>query len=179
MAGNAAYARRHGGDIVKFAGDAVTIVWLTHTPASLPGDGWVDTLKTAAALACACALDLHNMCPYEGLRGRDGKESCLLDLHMGIGVGDMVGIHVGGVNDRWEYVLAGSPKRQIAIAEPLALSGQTAVSPETLEILGDVLQYASHPSNPGYTHHICRAKALHRRRACVLRSLSVSRHPRM
>ena len=93
---------RHGGDIVKFAGDAVTIVWLTRTSSSVRGDGWVENIQAAATLACACALDLHHLCPYEGIRGDSEEESCMLDLHMGVGVGEMVGIHVGGINDRWE-----------------------------------------------------------------------------
>ena len=49
---------------------------------------------------------------------------------MGIGAGKLTGIHVGGPFKRLEYILAGPPLSQVAIAEPLAVSGETCISPE-------------------------------------------------
>ena len=69
-----------------------------------------------------------------------------LRLHMGIGCGMLTNIHVvrcptrcglshihtqGGVFNRWEYVVAGPPIGQIAVAEPLAMPGETVMSPES------------------------------------------------
>ena len=51
-------------------------------------------------------------------------------MHMGIGCGQLTSIHVGGVFKRWEYVVAGPPMAQLAVAEPLALPGETVLSPE-------------------------------------------------
>ena len=42
----------------------------------------------------------------------------------------MTALHVGGVLDRWEFVLAGPPMEQVNTAEPLAASGQTCLSEE-------------------------------------------------
>lgn len=53
-----------------------------------------------------------------------------LKLHMGIGCGQLTAVHVGGVFRRWEYILAGPPMAQIAVAEPQARPGETVVSPE-------------------------------------------------
>lgn len=38
--------------------------------------------------------------------------------------------------DRWEYVVAGPPMQEISIAEPLASSGETVVSPTVVSALG-------------------------------------------
>jgi class 3 adenylate cyclase/ankyrin repeat protein len=40
-------------------------------------------------------------------------------------------LQVGGEHGRYEYVIAGTPMEQIAIAEPLAGSGETVLSPDT------------------------------------------------
>ena len=60
----------------------------------------------------------------------DPSKQVTLRLHMGIGCGDLTAVHVGGVFKRWEYILAGPPMAQIAVAEPLAKPGETVVSPE-------------------------------------------------
>jgi hypothetical protein len=54
---------------------------------------------------------------------------------MGLGCGKLTCIHVGGVLGRWEYVVAGDPLSQIAIAEPMALNGETVVAPEAWELI--------------------------------------------
>jgi hypothetical protein len=46
-----------------------------------------------------------------------------LRLHCGIGCGPMYGYYVG-IDDRWEYLIAGDPLRQIGEAEPEATQGQ-------------------------------------------------------
>ena len=45
----------------------------------------------------------------------------------------------GGVFNRWEYVVAGPPISQIAIAEPLALPGETVISPQAWEYVRDLV----------------------------------------
>ncbi|KAL8452190.1 hypothetical protein Emed_001497 [Eimeria media] len=67
-----------GGDIIKFSGDALTIVW--------PVDD-----------------------DDEGNVVEDSKDD---DEY-----------RVGGIMDRWEYVVAGAPLEEISIAEPLASTG--------------------------------------------------------
>ena len=46
-------------------------------------------------------------------------------MHVGLGAGKVTILQVGGKYDRWEYVVAGDPLGQIAIAEPLAKSGKS------------------------------------------------------
>lgn len=113
---------RYGGDVLKFSGDALTIIW--------PGD--VFGPVAAAAAACFCCLqiqaqvDSFGITPVPGLR---------LTLHNGIGFGQLRVMQLGGLMNRWEYCAAGPPLEQVAIAEPLAKSGETVTSPSIQQIL--------------------------------------------
>eukprot|EP00923_Selenidium_pygospionis_P005600 GHVN01009476.1.p1 GENE.GHVN01009476.1~~GHVN01009476.1.p1 ORF type:complete len:2152 (-),score=368.99 GHVN01009476.1:289-6744(-) len=58
-----------------------------------------------------------------------------LALHIGIGFGKVTVLQVGGTFGRWEYVVAGKPLEEIAVAEPLARVGETAISPTVANAL--------------------------------------------
>jgi len=62
---------------------------------------------------------------FEGLR-----------LHIGIGVGKTLFMHVGGVLDRWEFVVAGESLVQMSRAEEEAEAGDLCVSGEVWERVG-------------------------------------------
>ncbi|KAK3285553.1 hypothetical protein CYMTET_6848 [Cymbomonas tetramitiformis] len=112
----------YGGDIVKFSGDAITIVW----PYDAPGDGHLSVLR-----ASACCLELHNTLHNFDTKvplGEGEGGNVKLTLHIGVGAGPVSILQVGGVFDRYEYVIAGPPLAQISIAEPLAKSGETVLS---------------------------------------------------
>jgi len=112
----------YGGDVVKFSGDAVTVLWSKHD------------LAHSCALACQCALAIQ--IDLEALDfSKEDLDGHALSLHGGIGCGDVVMLEVGGVLGRREFVLAGSPLVQIAVAEPLAGKGETVISPEVWEKL--------------------------------------------
>ena len=53
-----------------------------------------------------------------------------------MGFGKVQILQVGGILDRWEYVVAGDAMVQISKAEPLATNKETVVSPEVLELVG-------------------------------------------
>lgn len=103
-----------GGDIVKFAGDALLAFWPAID----------EPLATATHYAAQCGLailtELHD---YVAADVR-------LTLHMGIGAGEAIGLRVGGVQGRWEFLLAGSPLVQLASASSNAKSGEVCISPE-------------------------------------------------
>ncbi len=67
----------------------------------------------------------------------------------------------GGVFNRWEYVVAGPPISQIAIAEPLAEPGETVVSPEAWELV----KHVSDATSVGFLVHSCADKVQTSRRA--------------
>ena len=115
-------------------------------------DGRSKTLKQATASAAACSLEihskLHNWVAHED---DDPAKRVLLSLHMGLACGELMGIHVGGVFNRYEFVVTGEPMGHIGIAEPLAKSGETVLSPLAANVLGDeLLRGRSYPAQPGY-----------------------------
>jgi len=118
--------RTYGGDIVKFCGDAVMILW----PCDKAGS---QTVKQANAfLAGLCALAMLRECgEYDVGKGRTAVS---LRLHCGMGCGQLYGYYVGH-EERWEYLIAGDALRQIGESESEATHGQTIVSPECWELM--------------------------------------------
>ena len=105
-----------GGDVIKFAGDAVLVVFTVTDEADLVHQ----TLK-ASQLSLECIAELQAGGSVEGVT---------LTAHSGIGVGDITGFMVGGVFNRSEYTVVGEPVYQAASAEPVAEDGQTVISAE-------------------------------------------------
>src|SRR5690606_38427385 len=72
----------YGGDVIKFAGDAVLACW----PTSLTSD----QMGRMVVLTCQCALAIQEeLAEYE-------VQGCPLQLHVGVGAGKISFIHVGG-----------------------------------------------------------------------------------
>lgn len=111
--------QRHGGDVLKLAGDAVVAVWPAESLAKLPD----------AVAACAqCALALQ-----QEPRIRAGT----LQLSSGIGAGDVHALIVGGLQNRWELLVGGVPFAQMARARQQAVAGEAALSPEAYALVAD------------------------------------------
>lgn len=122
---------KFGGDIVKFAGDAVSIVWMVDCEPGAPRD-----LAEATLWATCCACEIHKRL-HNYVATSEERDPVVLSLHIGVGCGQLTCIHVGGVFARWEFVAAGPPMGQIAIAEPLAEPGETVLSPEAWALVAD------------------------------------------
>ncbi|KAK2195115.1 bifunctional Nucleotide cyclase/Adenylyl cyclase class-3-4-guanylyl cyclase [Babesia duncani] len=125
-----------GGDIFKFSGDAVLVVWNVQNsfPNQLHGDE--ENPKFEKCLhACKCSLELH-----KALHNfPTGIQDKCFTMHIGIGFGHVSIAHVGGIADHWEYIIGGRPLQEIAIAEPLARGGETVISSSVWKILGNVI----------------------------------------
>ncbi|CAN0418259.1 unnamed protein product [Ascophyllum nodosum] len=118
---------RYGGDIIKFCGDAVMILW----PAEHAAPRGVLQARANAMQASMCALVMLSECGKYDV-GR-GEEAVSLRLHCGMGSGDMYAFLVGTEN-RWEFLVAGDPLRQIGVAEPEAKQGEVILSKESWEL---------------------------------------------
>lgn len=119
----------HGGDVVKFAGDALLAVW----PAAAEAAESNDLLFNAALAAAHCAQTLQSA--LRGYRTADGQ---LLALHIGIGVGEVVVAQLGGVNGRWELLVTGTAVAQVSLAEAKAGPGAVVLSPEAWALLREI-----------------------------------------
>jgi class 3 adenylate cyclase/tetratricopeptide (TPR) repeat protein len=108
-----------GGEVVKFSGDAVTVLFpATNEP-----------LSHALRRAYQAALAMQDaMVEFAQLETSIGAVA--LGLKIGIGAGEVLSMQIGGVLERWEYVIAGDPLRQVAEAEHQAQRGDIILSPE-------------------------------------------------
>jgi class 3 adenylate cyclase len=112
-----------GGDIVKFAGDAMLVVW--RSPSI--------ELRTLAAYAIACNLQLIE--EFNNFKSED----VTLQLHSSIGSGSLLEFFVGGFQNMWEYFVAGGPIKDMAAAGEHAKTGELVVSESTYQLTKSII----------------------------------------
>lgn len=134
----------NGGDIFKFAGDALLVIW--------PEEDEKDETKREANListcrrAIQCALSIQNK--LNNLEMVKGK---ILSVKVGIGLGDCKVLFVGGVLKRNEYLIVGEAMRQACASEcHCHAGGETVVSQFIKEKLKDVCEFEE--AEPDYEH---------------------------
>jgi class 3 adenylate cyclase len=106
---------RWGGAVLKFAGDATIALW----PAEPHG------LAQATLAATRCALDIQ-----ASLHRVASPELRVMSHRVVIGGGSIWLAHVGGVDDKWEFVVGGEPWDQIRRADERAEIGSVVLSPQ-------------------------------------------------
>ena len=111
----------YGGDIFKFAGDAVFAVWKAEDTADLQE-------KTRKTVQCALAIqkELSNFPIAKDIE---------VSLRIGIGAGPMTALSLGGLFERWEILVAGETVRQTALAEKEAQPGTVVIHPRAWHLL--------------------------------------------
>ncbi|MBM3226047.1 MAG: adenylate/guanylate cyclase domain-containing protein [Candidatus Tectomicrobia bacterium] len=113
-----------GGEVVKFSGDALTALF----PAT------EEPLEHATRRAVQATTAMHAlMGDFATVPTSAGPIT--LAVKIGVGVGTIAAFRIGGVLERWEYVVAGDPIRQVAEAEQVAHPGETVLSPESMAVL--------------------------------------------
>ncbi|KAJ3226148.1 hypothetical protein HK099_005501 [Clydaea vesicula] len=136
---------KHGGDIVKFAGDAVIFYWKLQkfdpggSPVSIKDE---EVNKGEIVLKAAhCCLDLLKLLgSYEVEIPEIGMQ--VLRIHLGIGAGHVYDVAVGGI-DRWEHFIAGDAVNQLASVLDLAKAGELALSHQALKCFSTIVDIAS------------------------------------
>ena len=133
-----------GGDILKFAGDAVFVEWRASSTTLLEGNrddplggtygGQGLGAEKAAITAAACAARIIDKCADYKVLDENGKKVATLNLHCAIGFGEVVGVHLGNT-DRMEYFIIGEPIAQVAEAMDLGKMGEVVASPACLKYL--------------------------------------------
>ena len=114
-----ALVEAEGGEVVKFSGDALTIIF----PALHEDLGIAVRRAVQAAAAMQAAMAEFALLPTS-------VGPVALGMKIGIGVGEILVAQVGGVLGRWEYVIAGDPLRQVGEAEHRAERGDIVLSSE-------------------------------------------------
>ncbi|MBM3266502.1 MAG: AAA family ATPase [Candidatus Sericytochromatia bacterium] len=116
---------RHGGDVFKFAGDALLVLW--------PGDLGHDDLASLVRRATQCALAMQ-----EPHRLASADDQTKLSLRVSIGAGEIAVAHLGGVYDSWEYVVAGEALAAIGEVSHGAEPGHVTVTKAAAALLETV-----------------------------------------
>ncbi len=111
----------HGGDIVKFAGDATFAVWPVTEGKNL-------ATETHRAVRCGMIIQ-------EKLNNFKVTSGVTMSLTVGLGTGPLHAICVGGIFDRWELLIAGEPMNEVARAGGLAEPGDVVISPSVRRVL--------------------------------------------
>ncbi len=113
---------QHGGDVVKFAGDAIYAVW--------PTIAHQETLQTVSHAAVQCALITQKQ-----LKNYTLETGHILSLRIGVAAGHVTATSVGGILKRWELLLVGHPIGQVNTASTLASKGEVVVSDAVYQLL--------------------------------------------
>jgi class 3 adenylate cyclase len=125
-----------GGDVIRFAGDAIYCSWSLPTSCSESSKAHVNRA------AAHCGLKLVREGRYY-IKQLDVS----LAIRAGVGAGVITGMRVG-TSERWEFILTGEPMKQVADAEGFASPGQICVSPDVWAIVsGD---FESKPRKHGF-----------------------------
>ena len=119
----------YGGDVVKFAGDAVIAVWpivsdLGTADSVSRADHWQWTMR-----ATECAIRIR-----ERLTNYKAEDANLY-LKLAVSTGRVSTAHVGGVFNRWEFLLTGNPLVELGIANNLAKAGDILVTPSAWKLI--------------------------------------------
>jgi len=132
----------HGGEVVKFAGDAFAAVWLMRS--AKPNDADNDFNMRMGKLvqrASACALKIQGQTGKIG-KGRKVKSDSYADRYdakisfkIGIGTGDLQLAHVGGVDQRWDLLMKGKALEKAVSAEGCASPGDTVLEHDAVSFV--------------------------------------------
>lgn len=116
----------YGGDVMKFGGDAIMVAWPIADAPSSPTQGARRELTLRAA---GCAFRIRErLLNYQA----DGST---LSLKFSLGTGRVWESHIGGIFNRWEFVLVGEPLAEIGAANHLARAGDIIASPSAWELI--------------------------------------------
>lgn len=142
---------RSGGDVLKFAGDALLVCWKVHPfsgsqneialPAPNDSSPKANIYRNhqnlnefeAVQRAVSCAIEVCTSCSEfeieqdENDTQNKGIIQDCLNVRAGISYGAMAGIDIG-CSDRWEYFFVGDPVREVAAAEMIADKGEVVMT---------------------------------------------------
>ncbi|PRP79413.1 adenylate/guanylate cyclase [Planoprotostelium fungivorum] len=120
--------RMHGGELYKFAGDALISVF-SEDAFPLEGKTHEQLVAELTLRAVQCGLDIQHRLNQYFINMADGS-SFELRLRIGIGASELQALHVGGVDNYVEYVLDGEAFAQLKTTIE-GDSGNVVCSPES------------------------------------------------
>ncbi|WP_168219162.1 adenylate/guanylate cyclase domain-containing protein [Limnoglobus roseus] len=113
----------NGGDVVKFAGDALLAFWPVQAQHELTG-------VTRAAANCGLQVQAA-MTTFAAAAGQR------LSLRAGVGAGPLSAVSIGGVYQRWEFVVVGPPVVEATMAAGVGETGWVVLGQQAWNLLQD------------------------------------------
>ncbi len=122
----------HGGDVVKFASDALLALW----PATLEmsADEQAETLTKALAAVTLRAAQC-GLAAQQALHNYLVDEDDALSLRVMIDAGDISVVYIGGELNRWEFLVVGLPLIHIGEAKSLTQPGDVMLCPQAWQLV--------------------------------------------
>lgn len=135
-----AKVRKEGGDVFKFAGDAMIIIWLpdedySYFNAKKREQSRCEMIARAVQAARAIQKEFHNAEIIKGF--------VKLSIKIGIGYGETSLLFVGGQFGRVEYLISGTSVAQAFRCEGYATAGDVIISREAYEHVAEDYVYGS------------------------------------
>ena len=122
---------KNGGDIIKFVGDALMVIW----PSNEDNDD-KNNLQEACIRAFQCAKQITKK--IEKMNKEGGMN---LGLKIGIGVGDCRIFFAGGTFSRAEFLVVGEAIKQACIVKSFAKDGEVIISEKVHELIGKKIPF--------------------------------------
>jgi class 3 adenylate cyclase/tetratricopeptide (TPR) repeat protein len=120
-----------GGDIIAFAGDSALAMW--------PGEESDLAANVLRAIQAAFSIQFE-LDRYEPVRG------ALLRQRAGVGCGALQLMELGGISERWQFVVTGNPVTEASIANREAQPGEVLLSSGAWDVVKNHLHGTPLPS---------------------------------
>jgi len=119
----------YGGDVVKFAGDAVIAIFPFASRAGTADSVLTNLSRQWSLRAAECALRINEKLANYKIEGSS------LYLKLAISTGHITTAHIGGVFNRWEFLITGLPLVELGIANNLANAGEILLTPSAWNLI--------------------------------------------
>ena len=139
-----------GGDVAKFAGDALLAVWplSTYSIGHGAAAGFAEPASTIRSSDCKPSVKglalrqaaVAALTIQTNFRHFATERAVNIGLRIGIGIGSIDWVQVGGVGDRWLYVVVGDSLQQLQQTLKIADPGQVVVSAQAYGPLAASIQ---------------------------------------
>eukprot|EP00736_Rhodelphis_marinus_P013681 Rmarinus@m.5624 len=117
----------YGGDVVKFAGDALFVYFSTEMLGA--------TLQCCAWRAVVCGQAIVTATADLAKNPTEYGDFGIVKVHCGVGAGNVRAYFVGKMQSRCEVVIAGEVLPQVSKAESLARADEVVVSPDAWDLI--------------------------------------------
>ncbi len=121
----------NGGDIIKFVGDGIFIVWSPDYDENENNkfsiSEYNENMRICAIKAIQCAMDLHKKLFHQEL-----TNGYTFNIKTGIGIGDITLIVVGGYDNSYEYICLGPSILDAMQCEKKAIKSEDIIISESV-----------------------------------------------